>query len=320
MVVRWGIVGTGGIADAMAKTLVAMPEADLVAVSSRTPGRAPRFADRHGVRGWYQSAEALARSGVDVVYVASTNERHPEDAIAALEAGAAVLCEKPLAVDAGEAARMVVSSIDNSAFLMEAMWMRFLPFWVKLTDLVNNGAIGSLRTITADFGFPADPDPARRFFDRGKGGGALLDVGIYPLTLACLLAGEPLRVAAVGVPAKTGVDAQVGMTLEHAGGVISVLGASFVSDLGGVASISGSRGRIHLRAPFHHATTLELWRIGDLVESFDVGFAGSGYRFEVEEVHRSIHAGRLESAVHPLDHSLMIMRVMDQVRAVALHR
>lgn len=320
MVVRWGIVGTGGIADAMARTLVAMPEADLVGVSSRTPGRASRFADRHGVRGWYQSAGALARSGVDVVYVASTNDRHPEDSISAMQAGASVLCEKPLAVDAGEAARMVATSVQSSAFLMEAMWMRFLPFWTKLTDLVNNGAVGLLRTITADFGFPADPDPSRRFFDRAKGGGALLDVGIYPITLACLLAGEPLRIAGVGVPAKTGVDAQVGVTFEHTGGVISVLGASFVSDLGGVASVSGSRGRIQLRAPFHHSTRLELWRAGDRVESFDVGFQGSGYRFEVEEVHRSIQAGRLESAIHPLDHSLMVMRVMDQVRAAALHR
>jgi predicted dehydrogenase len=316
--VRWGIVGTGGIAAAMADTLLHMTGAVATSVTSRSPDRAQRFAAAHGIPHVFPSTASLAASGeVDVVYVASNNHLHAPDVLACLAAGIPVLCEKPFALDAAEAEGMVAEARRRGVFLMEAMWMRFQPAWERLTRLLDSGVVGPLRYVSADFGFPADPDPTRRWFDPEQGGGALLDVGVYPVTFACLLAGEPQDVVAVEVPAGTGVDGQVGMVMRHPDGVLSVLGCSFFADTALEAVVAGPTGRIHLDAPFHHTARLTRRVRQEVVGEEDVGYAGSGYRFEVEEVHRCLREGRTESRVHPLDDTLMVMRTLDRVRASA---
>ncbi len=315
--VRWAIIGTGKIADTMAATLQAIPDAHLTAVVSRSPDRARDFAERHSVAKTFTGPEALRPDDVDAVYVASTNDHHVTDAATCLDAGIPVLLEKPVAVDEAGAAVIVETARRTGTFLMEAMWMRFQPYWTVLDSLIAGGAVGPLRTISADFGFPAPVDPSRRLFNAEQGGGALLDIGIYPVTFAVLLAGEPATVAAVETRAATGVDDQMAMALLHDNGIISSLGCSFVSDTAIEATVAGPDGRIRVRAPFHQSPTLELWRRGDLVERFDVSYEGSGYRFEVEEVHRCIAADLAESPVHPLTDTLTVMRTLDRIRAAA---
>jgi predicted dehydrogenase len=312
---RWGIVGTGGIAEAMAATIRQVEGGVVTGVASRSEQRAARFAAAHGIRYHFGSAGELASSGdVDVVYVASSHAHHLGDASACLEAGTPVLCEKPLTVTLAEAEALVGTARRTGVFLLEAMWMRFQPFWERLTDWIDSDRIGPLRHITADFGINADPDPTRRWFDPAQGGGALLDVGIYPVTLACLLAGSPEEVRSLSVAAGTGVDAQTGLVLRHPGGVLSVLGCSFVADTGIEATLSGPGGRIRLDAPFHQSGRLSHWVGGELVDELDVGYRGSGYRWEVEEVHRCLALGLSESPRHPLDATLGVMRVLDRAR------
>lgn len=314
---RWGIVGTGGIATAMAKTLRDMPDAEVVAVASPTPGRAEAFAAEFDIPQATISVEQLVGLDIDVAYIGSSNHRHPADVATLLTAGIPVLCEKPLATTAFEAEKMMDLARQHGVFLMEAMWMRFLPFWDRMTSLIDGGAVGPIRMIRADFGIAANPDPRRRWFNPLHGGGSLLDVGIYPVSFAVALAGEPRLVEAAGTKTETGVDAQVGMIFRHDHDVLSILDCSFVADTPLTAAVSGPVGRITLERPFHHTGQLTLARSDDRIETFPVAFDGSGYRFEVEEVHRCLASHRIESPMRPLADTLGVIRVLDRVRSTA---
>jgi predicted dehydrogenase len=196
---RWGIAATGGIAASFAQALHETEGAELVAVCSRTQDRADAFAREHGIPRAHGSYEALAEDPeVDVVYVATPHSRHCNDAIRYLEAGKHVLCEKPLAVDQREAARMVATARANDRFLMEAIWSRFLPAYRELGRILAEGRIGEVRLVEADFGFAARFDPEHRLFAPELAGGAMLDLGIYPVQLAHLVLGPPDVVRAVG--------------------------------------------------------------------------------------------------------------------------
>ncbi len=313
----WGIVGTGRMAEAMVATLTEVPSARPVAVTSRSPERAASFAARHGLAVAATPATLAERPDVDVVYVASTHDRHVSDAAAALERGVPVLCEKPLAATVAQARRLVEVARRGRVFLMEAMWMLFQPAWDVLVELIDDGRVGAVRYVEADFGFPADPDPGRRWFDPAQAGGALLDIGVYPVTFARTLLGDPEEVAAVRVDADTGVDLQVGAVMRHVGGALSLIGCSFAADTAIQAVVAGPEGRLVVRAPFHHATSITHHRRSRLVESFDVGYVGSGYRFEVEEVHRCLRAGLVESSRHPLDASLAVLALLERIREVS---
>ncbi len=313
----WGIIGSGGIAGQMARTLRDMSDARLVGVASRTPERARAFGEEHQTAAYDSIEEMLDSGGVDAIYVASSNHLHQADAMAALERDIPVLCEKPLTLDAASSRALVETARARDTFLMEAMWMRFQPFWSRLEDLISQGAIGEVRMIRADFGIVANQDPSRRWLDPAQGGGALLDVGIYPLTFAHLLAGSPVGLNALGSMTTTGVDASLAITLLHPNDVVSVLDCSIVCDTPIGAVVSGAEGRIELARPFHHSTSLGLWRAGEKVETIDASYTGSGYRFEVEEVHRSLDRGSSESEIHPLSDTLAVMEMIDSVRTAA---
>ena len=184
------------------RTLREIEGAEVVAVASPTPGRADAFAAEWDIGVACPSVAALADTDIDVAYIGSANHRHPGDAAALLDAGIPTLCEKPLATTAYEASEMIQLARSKGVFLMEAMWMRFLPFWDRLVGLLDDGAIGPLRMIRADFGIRAETDPTRRWFNPAQGGGALLDVGIYPVSFAMGLAGgEPALTAVPSVDA-----------------------------------------------------------------------------------------------------------------------
>lgn len=314
MRVRWGIDGTGGIARAMVAAIREQGDGEVAAVASRSRRRARIFAAEHGIPEAVEGPEAMAAlDGIDAVYVAGVNTEHENSAVTALEAGKAVLCEKPLATSVEAAQRIVAASRGSRSLLVEAMWMRFQPFWGPFSEMVS--AIGPIRYIRAEFGILADPDPARRWFDPAQGGGALLDVGIYPVTLAVAVAGEPEAVRATGTVSGSGVDSQIAASLRHPGGVLSVIGASFVADADVEAAVAGRGGRVKLDAPFHHTARLTRWSRGELVDSVDV--PNRGFVHEVEEFHRCMQQGLIESPAHPHADSLAVMRTLERIRVAA---
>jgi predicted dehydrogenase len=314
MSTRWGIAGTGGIADRFASDLSLVDEAELVAVASRSSERAHAFADRYGIaRRHADYADLAADPGVDIVYVATPSARHEADSLLFLEAGKNVLCEKPFALNAGQARRMVAAARHGGLFLMDAMWSRFLPSYRALTDLIGEGRIGDPLLGEADFCFRVPVDPAHRLFDPALGGGALVDLGVYPLQLASLVLGTPDRIAAVGVIGSTGVDEQVAAVLHHPGGTIGVVKAAIRVPMTCGARIAGTDGWIELSPFMHHTSSLRVINTAGR-QDLDLGWDGDGIRFQVLEVQRCLNAGLLESPVMPLAETVTIVETMDEIR------
>jgi predicted dehydrogenase len=312
---RWGVIGPGGIADRFAAAMTMVEEGEIVAVASRSLDRADAYADRHGVSARYDDRAALlADPDVDVVYVATPHAQHEADTLAALAAGKHVLCEKAFALDADQATRMVDAARSTDRFLMEALWSRFLPSYRRLRDLLDDGVIGEPLLVEADFGFRMPFDPGHRLFDPDKGGGALLDLGIYPVQLCSFVLGLPERVIADAVLGSTGVDEVVAGVLHHAGGRLGVVKASTRVPMACTARISGTDGWIDLPAFMHCPTSITVHAPSG-VQQIDASFEGDGLRFEIDEVHRCLAAGETESPLMPLGESIALMRVLDDVRA-----
>lgn len=312
---RWGIVGPGGIAERFASDLARVDDATLVGVASRSLERAEAFAGRHGIPRAHDDERALLDDPeVDVVYVATPHSRHATDALAALEAGKHVLCEKPMALSAPQARTMVAAARDRGLFLMEAMWTRFLPSYRRLVELLGEGRIGDPLLVEADFGFRAPVDPGHRLFAPALGGGATLDLGIYPVQLCSLVLGRPDRVVADGVVGGTGVDEVAAAVLHHPAGTLGVVGASIRVGTSCTARISGTDGWIDLPA-FHHCPAhLDVHGPGGH-ERVDTAHEGDGIRFQVHEVHRCLDAGATESPTMPLDETLEVAATLDAIRA-----
>lgn len=312
---RWGIAGSGKIAGAFADTIAALDGHEVVAVASGDPERAAGFAARHGIpRSHAPHAELAAAGDVDAVYVGTTNDRHLQDALACVEAGIPVLCEKPLTLDAASGRHLVERAREAGVFLMEAMWMRFLPGFGRVLDLIGAGRIGTPAWVHADFGFPARLEAGGRLVEPVLGGGALLDIGIYPLTLIHAVLGPPDDFSATAVLADSGVDLQVGVHARH-GEAFSSAEATLVADTPLEAVVAGSEGRIRLHRPFHHAERLTFERAGEVVETIDLPLGGSGYRFEVLEVARCLAEGLVESPMRPHADTLAVLEWMDAIRS-----
>jgi predicted dehydrogenase len=250
--IRWGILGTGAIARKFAADLLRLPGAELAAVGSRTTEAAERFGAEFAIPRRHGSYAGLAADPeVDVVYVATTNQLHREEALLCLDHGKAVLCEKPFALNLAEAEAMAARARHRGLFLMEAMWTRFFPAIGRLEELLQEGAIGELRQLDARFGFRAPAEPHGRLFDPALGGGALLDVGVYPVALAQLLFGrEPARIAALAHHGPTGVDEQAGILCLYDRGELATLACAIRTQARNEAALYGTSGMIRLPDPF----------------------------------------------------------------------
>jgi len=313
--VRWGIAATGGIARAFAQGLTLVDDAELVAVASRTTERARAFADEVGAPRAHGSYEALAGDPeVDIVYVASPHARHHDDAILFLEAGKHVLCEKPMALSAAQVRAMADAAQRNGCFLMEALWSRFLPAYQVLTRLLDDGVIGRPRVVEADFGFRVPVNPAHRLFDLAQGGGALLDLGIYPLNLAFLVLGRPVEVRAVADLGVTGADEQTAAVLRHRDGALSTVKAAIRTNLACTARIAGDDGVIDIPAFMHCPQHLVVTTMAG-AEHIEAPMEGNGLHHQVHEVHRCLRAGLPESLAMPISESLALATTMDAIRA-----
>jgi predicted dehydrogenase len=316
--VRWGVLSTGGIAARFAADLMGAADAELVAVASRTPEAAAGFAERFGVpRAYGDWASLAADDGVDVVYVATPHSAHRAAAGLCLESGRAVLCEKPFTMNVREATELIDLARSRGLFLMEAMWTYCHPLVRRMKRLVDDGAIGEVRAVHADFGITGDFAPTHRLRDPKQGGGALLDLGVYPVSLAQLFLGEPARITADAVLSDEGVDLATGMILTWPGGEQAVLHCAVDTATPVVASVSGTRGRIEIPHGFFHPDRFVLHRPGRDPEEFPADPADgdrSSYRHEAAEVMRCLRAGERESPLVPLDGTLAVMRTLDAVR------
>ncbi|MFJ8633701.1 Gfo/Idh/MocA family protein [Streptomyces sp. NPDC093568] len=316
--VRWGILATGGIAAAFTADLVDLPDADVVAVASRKQESADAFADRFGIPRAYGDWQALARDGdIDVVYVAAPHSAHRAAAGLCLEAGHNVLCEKAFTLNAREAGELVALAKARGSFLMEAMWMYCNPLIRRLKALVDDGAIGEVRHVQADFGLAGPFPPAHRLRDPAQGGGALLDLGVYPVSFAQLLLGEPADVAARATLSPEGVDLQTGALLSWDSGALASVHCSIVGGTATSASVTGSAGRIDVPNGFFFPDRFVLHRDGRDPEEFTADPADgprNSLRHEAAEVMRALRAGEKESPLVPLEGTLAVMRTLDAIR------
>ncbi|MEU3506735.1 Gfo/Idh/MocA family oxidoreductase [Streptomyces longwoodensis] len=316
--VRWGILATGGIAAAFTADLIDLPDAEVVAVASRSEASARAFGERFGIPRAYGDWASLAKDAdIDVVYVATPHAAHRAAAGLCLEAGRNVLCEKPFTLNVREAGELVALARSEGRFLMEAMWMYCNPMVRRLKQLVDDGAIGEVRTVQADFGLEGPFPAAHRLRDPAQGGGALLDLGVYPVSFAQLLLGEPAGIAAQAVLSDEGVDLQTGAVLSWDSGALAALHCSIDGGTGTTASVTGTRGRIDLPAGFFHPERFVLHRTGREPEEFVADPADgprTTLRHEAREVMRAVRAGETESPLVPLDGTLAVMRTLDTVR------
>ena len=312
---RWGIAGPGGIAAQFAEGMGLVTGGHITAVASRSVERAGAFGDRFAIPTRYGDYAALADDpDVDVVYVATPHARHEADTLLYLEAGKHVLCEKPLALNATQARRMADAARDRGLFLMEAMWTRFLPAYLALREVLESGRIGEPIVVEADFGFRLPVMREHRLFDLTQGGGALLDLGVYPLQLCSMVLGQPDRVVADGTVGSTGVDEHVAGVLHHDSGAVGVVKASIRVGLACTARISGSHGWVDLPAFMHCPQAISVGgRSG--VELIDCAYDGEGLRFQIDEVHHCLDRGATESTVMPLEETIAIATTMDAIRA-----
>ena len=312
--VRWGILGTGNIAQQFARGLAALPDAQLVGVGSRALETAQTFAAIFGAAHAHSSYEALAEDpDIDVIYIATPHTLHAENSLLCLEAGKAVLCEKPFTLDAVQAQAVIDSARDKKLLVVEAMWTRFFPLFKTLRDLVQEGRIGEPRLLQADFGISV-PVARNRLFDLALGGGALLDVGVYPVSLASYLLGTPTAVSSRAHLGETGVDEQNAVILEHQGGALAVLSAAIRAETPQTAVVMGTAGSIRVGAPWWQPTKMILaTKNGE--ETFGSPLPHNGYAYEAAEVMRCLREGLLESPLMPLDETLSIMHTLDTCRA-----
>ena len=314
--IGWGILGAGGIAQAFTTDLIANGFT-VAAVGSRAQSTADEFAATHGIPNAYGSYEELvADPTVSVVYVATPHPFHAANATLALNAGKHVLVEKPFTLNADEARELVALAESKGLVILEAMWTRWLPHMVRLREVIASGLIGDVRTVFADHNQKLPTDPAHRINSPELGGGALLDLGIYPVSFAWDILGEPESISALSSPTATGVDRQTSMVFGYADGQQAILQCALDTRGPNVASVLGTEGWIEIAATFYTPSNFVVYNNdGDVVDGFEQAVVSRGMQYQAWELERRITEGVTESSVLPPAESVAIMATLDEVRA-----
>ena len=313
--IRWGILGTGRIAHDFATGLRDAPGAVLAAVGSRTKESAQAFAREFGAAAAYGSYGELALApDVDIIYIGTPHPMHAENAVLALRGGKAVLCEKPFAMNRREAGEMVALARAKNLFLMEAMWTRFMPALAEVKRIIAAGDIGMVTQVHADFGFSATLDPEHRVNKLALGGGALLDLGIYPLSIACALLGKVSSVQAQAIMGETGVDLSTAFTMKHEGGTLSVCSCSLRARSESALVVSGTKGRVRMHRMFHLASQVTVDLEDGSARTVPTPYLGNGYTHEAIEAGRCLREGLIEHPLMTHEDSLGLMSLLDTIR------
>lgn len=314
-IIRWAILGTGAIATKFAEDLQSLDGATIVAVGSRSRAAAEKFGGRFNIPHRYADYASMAQDAeVDCVYVATPHPFHHENTLLCLNAGKAVLCEKPFSINAREAMEMIGLAQSKKVLLMEAMWTRFFPAMKEFRELLQRNVIGNLQILTADFGFKAEFQPEGRLFNLALGGGALLDVGVYPISLASMIFGAPATVGAIATLGRTGVDEQTAVTLRYETGALAMLNTTIRADTFCEATLVGTRGRIRIHSHFWKPSRLTVTVEGETERTIELPYQGHGYLFEAAEFMNCLRTGKLESPVMSHQETISIMRTLDEVR------
>jgi predicted dehydrogenase len=318
--IRWGILGAGRIARSFTEDLLLLPDQVPAAVGSRSQGRAQQFAADYGIGQAYGSYTALASDdSLDVIYVATPHSGHYEAARLCLDAGRPVLVEKPFTVNAAETAQLIALATSQRLFAMEGMWTRFNPIVREVADLVHGGAIGRVTAVLADLSGTPRYDPDDRIWNPALAGGALLDMGVYPLSFGSMLLGAPDEIRAVMTPAPTGVDANTAVIARYPGGAVGLYHCGLWATSPRVATITGTGGTITVGspfgAPFYRPDSFTLIPAAGEPRTRQIALQGDGFTYEAAEVARCLRAGLTESPLMPLAGTLEVMRALDAARA-----
>lgn len=314
MTTRWAVAGTGSMAKVFLEDFAHVPDAEVVAIGSRSSERAREFAARHGIAEGFAYADLMA-ADVDVVYIATPHPQHRDLALAAIAAGKAVLVEKAFTATLAGAREVVDAARSAGVFCMEGMWTRFQPAVARARELVAAGAIGEVIGVQVDFGAFRAYDTSDRLFDPALGGGAILDLGVYAVSFAQHFLGTPERVVATGTRYPNGTDASAAIALQYADGRAASLWCSFTAETPGRALVMGTAGSIEVEPRFHHPTRLVVRRNGHETEVLDLPATGRGFTHEIEDVQRCLAAGSVESPLMPLDDTLVVMGVLEETLA-----
>lgn len=310
---KWGIIGLGNIASQFAEDLVLIEEAELTAAASRDSVKADEFGKRFNAKKTYDSYDLLFEDQeVEIIYIATPHNSHAELSIKALESGKHVLCEKPMSLSFKDAERMIEASKKHNKFFMEAFWTRFIPSVQDVLQKINNGLIGDINYLKADFAFHGSETENKRLFDKKLGGGALFDIGVYPLFLSYILFGNPKEIIAKAVKHKNDIDLQTSMILQYENAQ-SILHASIVSDSDMKALIAGTEGRIELNAPWFVADGYSIFK-NEEETAFKLPVFGKGYTHEIIECHKCIQNNQIQSQLWSHNNSLDLSKIIDEIK------
>ncbi|NQV77360.1 MAG: Gfo/Idh/MocA family oxidoreductase [Lutibacter sp.] len=310
---KWGIIGLGGIAHKFATDLLLIENSSLEAVASRNLEKAEAFSKQYNSSSFYGSYEELLQNGlVDIVYIATPHNSHERYTILALKHKKAVLCEKPFAINKKQVFKMIEASKDNNTFLMEAMWTRFNPSIKKIKQLIDNGEIGEIKYINADFSFKANTS-IQRIYDKELGGGSLLDIGIYPVFLAYLLLGIPTKIQANAHFYESGADSQLAMLFNYENAQ-ALLFSSFNNTSKRIAKISGTLGEVIINMPWNETDSFSIQKNIDPEEFVSLPTLGRGYAHQIMECNTCLQQNKIESDTWSHKNSLDLISLLDAIR------
>lgn len=313
---NWGILGTGGIAQAFAKDLARLEGHAVGAVGSRSMAKASEFAAAYGAKAFGSYEELVADKDINAVYVATPHPAHKANVILALNAKKPVLCEKPFAVNAREAQEMVDVAATNNVALMEAMWSRFLPHYEKVREIITSGILGEILTIHADHGQRLADQNIPRLVDPALAGGALLDLGIYPVSFAHMILGNPIGIKASAVFTDRGVDAQSSMIFDYANGAQAILNTTMIEQTPCRAVVAGRNGWLEIDRVFYTPTSMRITLFDGTVIEIANTYTGHGLRAQAETFKNLVQAGLQQSPLLTWDDTVDIMKSLDQIRSI----
>lgn len=320
-IIHWGILGAGRIARKFASDLILVENAELIAIGSRSKHSADEFNKEFPVKYCHYSYQDLVQNPeVDVIYIATPHNLHYENTLLCLNHNKAVLCEKPFSMNSKQAMEMIKKAREKKLFLMEAIWTKFHPHYIKMQEMIGQGALGEIKAVLVNFGFkPIAPVPAR-LFDPVLGGGTVMDIGIYNVFIAMSILGRPDYIDAVITPASTGVDEQCAILFRYKNGALAQLFSTFSSNLATEADICGTDGRIRLTSRFYEpSSTIEFYP--DKVDSKQIipveKEPGFGYQYEARHVNDCLIKGLTESPIVSSADTILLMETLDEIRKVA---
>jgi len=310
---NWGILGPGGIARAFATDLQLLDGHRVSAVGSRTLSNAQEFAQTFGGTAYGSYAELISDPSIDAIYVATPHPAHKDNVIAALNAGKPVLCEKPFAVNAVEAQEMIDAAHKNNVALMEAMWSRFLPHYAQVRQIVASGVLGHILTIQADHGQRLADQNIPRLVEPSLAGGALLDLGIYPVSFAHMILGNPTKITASGVLTGKGVDAQTSMIFDYADGAQAILNTTMIEQTPCRAVVAGVNGWLEIDRVFYSPTSIRVTLFNGAVTEYPHTYSGHGLREQAEVFKELVLSGNNQSEILNWKDTVDIMQTLDTV-------